>query len=117
MGDRRRAADWPGPPTTTRARRIVHRSTTATGRPDVVSGAVIVRDDGTPDARPLITWGIGAGGLADGCAVSGRFPRGSATETPWSGLALRRGWAVAVTDYEGWAPRTTTSTAGRSEPG
>ncbi|MFE1974372.1 hypothetical protein [Streptomyces hygroscopicus] len=83
----------------------------------MVSGAVIVRDNGTPDARPLITWGIGADGLADGCAVSGRFPRGSATEAPRSCLAPRRGWAVAVTDYEGWAPRTTTSTAGRSEPG
>ncbi|ATL84581.1 lipase [Streptomyces malaysiensis subsp. malaysiensis] len=106
----------PGVPTATRAWHITYRSTTATGRPDIVSGTVVVPDDGTKGPRPLIAWGIGAVGLADGCAVSGRFPQGASSEAQLIDLALRRGWAVAVTDYEGLGtPDDHTYTVGRSE--
>ncbi|WP_413807917.1 lipase family protein [Streptomyces sp. OE57] len=106
----------PGVPAATKAWHITYRSTTATGRPDVVSGTILVPDDGKQGSRPLLTWGIGAVGLADGCAVSGRFPRGTSGEAQLIDLALRRGWAVAVTDYEGLGtPDDHTYTAGRSE--
>ncbi|MEU4897893.1 lipase family protein [Streptomyces sp. NPDC044780] len=105
----------PGVATATKAWRIAYRSTTATGRPDVVSGTVIVPDDRRQGPRPLVTWGIGAVGLADGCAVSGRFPQGTVREAQLIHLALRRGWAVAVTDYEGLGtPGDHTYTVGRS---
>ncbi|MFE1932271.1 lipase family protein [Streptomyces sp. NPDC059474] len=106
----------PAVPTATRAWHITYRSTTATGRPDVVSGTVVVPDDGKQGPRPLLTWGIGAVGLSDDCAVSGRFPQGTSIEAQLVDLALRRGWAVAVTDYEGLGtPGDHTYTAGRSE--
>ncbi|MEU1804962.1 lipase family protein [Streptomyces sp. NPDC019937] len=106
----------PGAPVTTRSWHITYRSTTARGEGNVVSGTVIVPDDGKTGPRPLVTWGMGAVGLADDCAASGRFPQGTSSEGQLIDLALRRGWAVAVSDYEGLGtPEDHTYTVGRSE--
>ncbi|MFI0777758.1 lipase family protein [Streptomyces sp. NPDC021212] len=106
----------PGAPVTTRSWHITYRSTTARGDGDVVSGTVIVPDDGKTGPRPLVTWGMGAVGLADDCAASNRFPQGTSSEGQLIDLALRRGWAVAVSDYEGLGtPGDHTYTVGRSE--
>ncbi|CAM5496693.1 lipase family protein [Streptomyces abikoensis] len=106
----------PGQPTRTKAWHITYRSTTARGAPDVVSGTVIVPQDGRTGPRPLITYAVGTVGLADHCAPSAGFPRGTTAEAGLIQLLTQRGWAVAVTDYEGLGtPGPHTYTVGRSE--
>ncbi|MEV4924634.1 lipase family protein [Streptomyces roseoverticillatus] len=106
----------PGQPTRTKAWHITYGSTTAQGRPDVVSGTVIVPQDGRTGPRPLVTYAVGTVGLADQCAPSAGFPRGTTAEGNLIQLLTLRGWAVAVTDYEGLGtPGTHTYTVGRSE--
>ncbi|MFG2500963.1 lipase family protein [Streptomyces sp. NPDC048441] len=91
----------PGQPTPTKAWKITYRSTSADGRPNVVSGTVIAPDDGKTTPRPLITYAVGTVGLGDKCAPSAGFPGGTTTEAPLVNAALVRGYAVVVTDYEG----------------
>ncbi len=91
----------PGQPTPTKAWKITYRSTSANGRPNAVSGTVIVPDDGKTTPRPLITYAVGTVGLGDKCAPSAGFPGGTTTEAPLVNAALVRGYAVVVTDYEG----------------
>lgn len=91
----------PGVPTPTKAWKITYRSTSADGRPNAVSGTVIVPDDGRVTPRPLITYAVGTVGLGDMCAPSAGFPGGTTAEAPLVNAALVRGYAVVVTDYEG----------------
>ncbi|MGW6054244.1 lipase family protein [Streptomyces sp. NPDC055189] len=91
----------PGVPTPTKAWKITYRSTSASGRPNTVSGTVIVPDDGKTTPRPLITYAVGTVGLGDKCAPSAGFPGGTTAEAPLVNAALVRGYAVVVTDYEG----------------
>ncbi|MFG2651364.1 lipase family protein [Streptomyces sp. NPDC048436] len=91
----------PGVPTPTKAWKITYRSTSADGRPNAVSGTVIVPDDGRVAPRPLITYAVGTVGLGDKCAPSAGFPGGTTAEAPLVNAALVRGYAVVVTDYEG----------------
>ena len=106
----------PGVPTATRSWRIHYRSTDVRGRPNIVSGTVIVPRDGRTSTRPLVTYAVGTVGLADTCAPSATFPRGTTTEAALVDGALQRGWAVAVTDYEGLGtPGVHTYTVGRAE--
>ncbi|MBC2877329.1 MULTISPECIES: lipase family protein [Streptomyces] len=106
----------PAQPTPTRAWHITYRSTTAKNTPNTVSGTVIVPRDGRPDrTRPLITYAVGTVGLADKCAPSAGFPRGTTVEANLIQLLTARGWAVAVTDYEGLGtPGDHTYVVGRS---
>ncbi|MEU3460969.1 lipase family protein [Streptomyces sp. NPDC006733] len=102
--------------TDTRAWTIRYRSTTATGAPTTVSGTVLVPRDGRTGQRPLVTYAVGTVGLADSCAPSRGFPTGTTAEGSLIWQALLRGWAVAVTDYEGLGtPGVHTYTVGRAE--
>lgn len=98
---------------------LTYASTSATGEPNVVSGTVIVPDDGRggPDRpRPLVTYAVGTVGLGDQCAPSAGFPHGTALEAGLIQRLLDRGWAVAVTDYEGLGtPGIHTYAVGRAE--
>ncbi|MFG2139997.1 lipase family protein [Streptomyces sp. NPDC048650] len=106
----------PGQPTNTRAWHLTYRSTTAKGTPNTVSGTVIVPDDGRTGRRPLITYAVGTVGLGDSCAPSAGFPRGTTVEAHLIQQLTNRGWAVAVTDYEGLGtPGDHTYTVGRAE--
>ncbi|KWT63438.1 lipase [Streptomyces albus subsp. albus] len=106
----------PGQPTRTRAWHMEYRSTSATGAPNVVSGTVIVPDDGRTGPRPLVTYAVGTVGLADMCAPSAGFPKGTTVEANLIQQLTARGWAVAVTDYEGLGtPGDHTYTVGRAE--
>ncbi|AZM54770.1 lipase [Streptomyces sp. WAC 01529] len=105
----------PGQPTNTKAWKIHYRSTTAKGEPNTVSGTVIVPQDGRTGPRPLITYAVGTVGVADRCAPSAGFPRGTTMEANLIQQLTLRGWAVAVTDYEGLGtPGDHTYTVGRS---
>ncbi|MEW2580361.1 lipase family protein [Streptomyces syringium] len=106
----------PGQPTNTRAWHITYRSTTAKGTPNVVSGTVIVPRDGRKGPRPLITYAVGTVGLGDACAPSAGFPYGTTLEANLIQQLTLRGWAVAVTDYEGLGtPGEHTYAVGRAE--
>ncbi|SFD16038.1 lipase family protein [Streptomyces aidingensis] len=98
--------------------KITYRSTGALGRPNVVSGTLLVPEDGAggPDRpRPLISYAVGTVGLGDQCAPSAGFPSGTTAEGGLIALLLARGWAVVVTDYEGLGtPGTHTYTVARS---
>lgn len=105
----------PGQPTATKAWKVEYRSTSATDAANVVSGTVIVPQDGRKGPRPLITYAVGTVGLGDSCAPSANFPQGTALEANLIQQLTWRGWAVAVTDYEGLGtPGDHTYTAGRS---
>ncbi|MEU4212821.1 lipase family protein [Streptomyces sp. NPDC026206] len=106
----------PGQPTNSKAWHITYRSTTARGAPAVVSGTVIVPQDGRTGPRPLVTYAVGTVGLADHCAPSAGFPYGTTMEANLIQLLTARGWAVAVTDYEGLGtPGEHTYAVGRAE--
>ncbi|MEV0529433.1 lipase family protein [Streptomyces sp. NPDC050439] len=105
----------PGQPTHTKAWKINYRSTTAKGEPNTVSGTVIVPQDGRKGPRPLITYAVGTIGMGDHCAPSAGFPRGTTLEANLIQQLTLRGWAVAVTDYEGLGtPGDHTYTVGRA---
>ncbi|MFJ6937241.1 lipase family protein [Streptomyces sp. NPDC101132] len=105
----------PGQWTDTKAWKIHYRSTTADGAPNVVSGTVIVPQDGRTGPRPLITYAVGTVGMGDSCAPSNNLPHGTAMEANLIQQLTLRGWAVAVTDYEGLGtPGVHTYTVGPS---
>ncbi|MEU7068036.1 lipase family protein [Streptomyces sp. NPDC046161] len=105
----------PGQPTNTKAWKITYRSTTADGAADVVTGTVIVPQDGRTGPRPLVTYAVGTVGMGDSCAPSNNFPSGTAMEANLIQQLTLRGWAVVVTDYEGLGtPGVHTYTVGPS---
>ncbi|MEU6893324.1 lipase family protein [Streptomyces sp. NPDC046557] len=105
----------PGLPTDTKAWKVTYRSTTADGAPNVVSGTVIVPQDGRTGPRPLITYAVGTVGMGDSCAPSNNLPNGTAMEANLIQQLTLRGWAVVVTDYEGLGtPGVHTYTVGPS---
>ncbi|MCT9089141.1 lipase family protein [Streptomyces sp. ASQP_92] len=106
----------PGQWTNTKAWHITYRSTTAKGGPNVVSGTVIVPNDSRTGPRPVVTYAVGTVGLDDSCAPSANFPYGTAVEATLINQVVQKGWAVAVTDYEGLGtPGEHTYTVGRAE--
>ncbi|WP_079123302.1 lipase family protein [Streptomyces abyssalis] len=106
---------FPGVPVPTHAWKIHYNSTDAKGKSNTVSGTVLVPKDGREGPRPLLTYAVGTVGIGDQCAPSAGFPAGTTKEAPLIEGALLRGWAVAVTDYEGLGtPGTHTYTVGRA---
>lgn len=102
-----------------RAWSLLYRSTSATGEANIVSGTLLVPPgewigDGE---RPIVSYAIGTHGLGDRCAPSAQLAAGTEQELNLMALALGRGWAVAVTDYEGLGttPGTHTYTVALSE--
>ncbi|WP_078322491.1 lipase family protein [Mycobacteroides chelonae] len=97
-----RARVFPGITMRARAWRVLYRSTTATGTPIAVSGAVLIPDAPRPlTARPLLGFAPGTQGLARSATVSRLLELGLEYEAPFLAAAVRRGWVVAVTDYPG----------------
>lgn len=99
-----------------RAYLVLYRSTSATGGPIAVSGRVLVPTAAWPGtgARPVVSVASGTRGIGDSCAPSKFQPD---YERPlFIDAMLRRGWAVAITDYEGLGtPGPHTYVVGRSE--
>jgi hypothetical protein len=84
-----------------RAWRILYRSTSATGEPTAVSGIVMLPRRRSRAPRPLIGYAIGTHGIGDAAAPSRLLPRGLDWEAGLMAMVLARGWAVAITDYQG----------------
>ncbi len=91
----------PGVRMRARAWRILYRSTSAIGEPTAVSGTILLPGRRTSAPRPLIGYAIGTHGIGDSAAPSRLLPRGLDWEAGIIAMVLARGWAVAVTDYQG----------------
>jgi pimeloyl-ACP methyl ester carboxylesterase len=94
---------------------VTYQSTSATGQPITVSGTVIV-PFGANANTPVVGYAPGTHGLGDQCAPSRHLEAGDETEGLLIHQYATRGFAVAVTDYEGiGTPGPHTYMAGRSE--
>ena len=80
--------------------RVMYRSTGAVGEPTAVTGTVLV-PFGRRRVRPLVGFAIGTHGIGDAAAPSRLLPQGRDWEAGLIAMVLARGYAVAVTDYQG----------------
>jgi pimeloyl-ACP methyl ester carboxylesterase len=105
---RQRQVDWyPEPfrvfPAPVRTWLVLYRSTSATGAANAVSGMVLVPPVPWtgPGPRPVLAYAMGTQGLADECAPSYHLRTGTEVEIAFLAQAMLKGYAVALTDYEG----------------
>ena len=92
--------------TTVQSWQVVYRSTSADDRPIAVSGTVLVPRApwAGPGKRPLVSYGVGTRGVGDPCAPSRTLSNGTDYEIGFIKALVAKGYAVAVTDYEGLGP-------------
>lgn len=83
--------------------KVLYRTTNRTGKAIAVSGSVLV-----PKApwigfgkRPIIGYAVGTQGIGDRCAPSRQLSEGFEYESIFIAGLLARGYAIAMTDYEG----------------
>jgi alpha-beta hydrolase superfamily lysophospholipase len=92
----------PGVRLRARALRLLYRSTGALGEPTAVSGTLLLPERGRHDQiRPLIGFAVGTHGIGDHAAPSRLLSIGCDWEASLIGHVLARGYAVAITDYQG----------------
>ena len=99
-----------GPPSATSiadAWQVMYLSTDALGQPTAVTGTVLVPRAPSAGNRPVVGIGPGTHGPGFRCAPSKMIDGGAFYEQPAVGDMLRDGYAVAVTDYEGYRPGAT----------
>jgi hypothetical protein len=96
---------------------VLYQSTDQLGKPDAVTGTVIVPTAAWKGkgSRPVVTIGIGTQGLAQECAPSLQMAAGTEYDGGAIIAALKAGYAVAITDYEGYTTgKLPTYIAGKS---
>lgn len=103
---------------TTKAWNVLYQSTDSRGAANVVTGTVIVPT--TPwtggGERPVISYAVGTHGLAQRCAPSLQLNQGKDYEAANISAALKAGYAVLVSDYQGYTNGATpTYLAGASQ--
>lgn len=83
---------------------VLYQSTDSEGAPNVVSGTVIVPTTAWTGggARPVILYAVGTHGLAQDCAPSRQLAKGSDYENANIAAAIKAGYAVLVSDYQGY---------------
>lgn len=81
--------------------RVLYLSRDAHDRPIAVSGTVIVPKKRDTATMPIVAYAAGTQGLGDQCAPSRTIATGAMYESPNIQQLLRRGYAVAMSDYEG----------------
>ncbi|EKF74997.1 lipase [Alcanivorax hongdengensis A-11-3] len=112
-GDPLRWRPWSaGPPTSRQlanAWQVMYRSTDGQGNANVVTGEVLVPRQGDPASMPIIALAPGTAGPAFRCAPSRMIGKGAFYEQAAINDMLARGYAVAVTDYEGYHPQPDTT--------
>jgi hypothetical protein len=97
---------------------VLYQSTAQRGEPDFVTGTVIVPTAkwSGKGSRPVVTIGIGTQGIAPQCAPSKQVITGSEYAGAEIIEALKAGYAVDVTDYQGYTNGAIpTYTAGKAE--
>lgn len=107
-----------GPPTArslANAWQVMYLSTDALGARDAVTGTVLVPKAVNPATAPVVAFNPGTTGPAFRCAVSRFINSGAFYEQSMVNSLLERGYAVVVTDYEGYRQDPdTTYIVGRS---
>ena len=97
---------------------VLYQSTDQHGNPDWVTGTVIVptaKWSGKGE-RPVVTYAEGTQGLAHQCAPSIQMAEGTEYDGGAIIESLKKGYAVAVTDYQGYTNGAVpTYTAGKAE--
>jgi alpha-beta hydrolase superfamily lysophospholipase len=84
------------------AHRVLYRSTGAIGEPTAVSGTVLVPEGIRGDiAPPVVAYAPGTHGIGDAAAPSRLLASGHDWEATPVAHILGRGYAVAITDYQG----------------
>jgi pimeloyl-ACP methyl ester carboxylesterase len=94
-----------GPPTArslANAWQVMYLSTNTLGKPVAVTGMVLVPKKADPAAAPIVGFGPGTSGPAFRCAPSRFIDQGAFYEQAALNQMLAKGYAVAVTDYEGY---------------
>lgn len=95
---------------------VMYLSTNALGQRNAVTGTVLVPKNADPATAPIIGFAVGTQGPAFKCTASKAIERGTLYDQPVVNRLLEAGYAVAITDYEGYSPTTTpTYVTGRSE--
>jgi fermentation-respiration switch protein FrsA (DUF1100 family) len=84
-----------------RAWRILYHSTSPVGEPVAVSGTVLMPGGRSRKPRPLIGYAVGTHGIGDMAAPSRLLCKGIEWEAALISMLLARGWAVAISDYQG----------------
>src|SRR5271155_4083852 len=97
---------------------VLYQSTEQHGKPDWVTGTVIVptaKWSGKGE-RPVVTYGPGTQGLAHQCAPSLQMAEGTEYDGGAIIESLKKGYAVTVTDYQGYTNGAVpTYAAGKAE--
>ena len=88
---------------TAAATRVMYATRDRTGVPVAVTGTVLVPPVPWigPGQRPVIGYAAGTQGMGDQCAPSRQLAAGSEYEGAFISGLLARGYAVAMTDYQG----------------
>lgn len=88
----------------TQAWTVKYQSTDSRGAANVVTGTVIVPTAAWSGggARPIVSYAVGTHGLAQPCAPSLQLAGGTDYETANIAAALKAGYAVLVSDYQGY---------------
>lgn len=95
---------------------VMYLSTGARGQRDVVTGTVLVPKNVNPATAPIAGFAVGTQGPAFKCTASKAIERGTLYDQAAVDRLLSNGYAVAITDYDGYSPTTTPSyTTGQSE--
>lgn len=101
-----------------RAWNVMYRSTDSVGAPTVVTGTALVPTAAWTGvgARPIVSYAVGTHGLNQRCAPSLQMAAGSDYEAANIAAALKAGYTVVVTDYQGYTNgKTPTYLAGKSQ--
>jgi hypothetical protein len=85
---------------------VMYLSTNAQGRPDAVTGTILVPKGKDPATAPIVGYAVGTQGPAFKCTASKAMERGTLYDQPAVNDSLSSGYAVAMTDYEGYSPTT-----------
>jgi dienelactone hydrolase len=81
---------------------VLYHSQSALGDPIAVSGTVLVPTAAATGTRPVILYAVGTQGLNQRCAPSRQLATGKEYEIENINAALKAGYAVLVSDYEGY---------------
>lgn len=86
---------------------VMYLSTNAVGKPNAVTGTVLVPKGVDAAKAPIVGYAVGTQGPAFKCAASKAMTRGSLYDQPSINDSISSGFAVAITDYEGYGPSAT----------
>jgi hypothetical protein len=87
-----------------KAWKVLYQSSDQQGKPDAVTGTVVVPTAAWKGKgeRPVVTYGMGTQGLGKKCAPSLQMEEGTEYDGGAIIAALKAGYAVVITDYQGY---------------